>query len=410
MNYDHVQFIAYCINTAPKAEWNGTNWKQKYLGLQDALMDIKQRVALVKTAIDIAYNNSQKQNQTLKIFMIPEFFFRGSRGAYAMPKVHKVVEDLQKLVKDKKWQDWIFVFGSIVGFSSPTITGKKRKREEIDESKDKEIYNFTLVQQGGFEKFEDAHNYARVVMKELKSGIDFIQANNITGKGLVLERVIYPLTVNQERNELSDSYFAGTSIFDMKGIRFGLELCLDHDQKRLKKSREYQKGTSDGIVDIQLIPSCGMSIDLDAIVVRNGGYVFNCDGLTSLNKKTTENTGREIHFNDGSKAYDSHSALLIKTNSNFNSLKDDKVTKHDITGVNVVSQIYAQGAGQLHIYTPQALPTASSTLSSSKSLFPPSQSSFTTALSSEPVLLNGMKVIFDQPTPVYPVNLQPKDK
>ncbi len=45
-----------------------------------------------------------------------------------------------------------------------------------------------------------------------------------------------------------------------------------------------------------------------------------------------------------------------------------------------------------------------------QSLFPPKESRFTTAFSNEPILLNGMKVIFDQSTPVYPVNLQPKGK
>ncbi|MGK7953859.1 MAG: hypothetical protein AB4063_01115 [Crocosphaera sp.] len=45
-----------------------------------------------------------------------------------------------------------------------------------------------------------------------------------------------------------------------------------------------------------------------------------------------------------------------------------------------------------------------------QSFFPNHQLGLNYALSSEPILLNGMKVIFDQSTPVYPVNLQPKDK
>lgn len=45
-----------------------------------------------------------------------------------------------------------------------------------------------------------------------------------------------------------------------------------------------------------------------------------------------------------------------------------------------------------------------------KSIFPSLESGFNYALSDEPILLNGMKVIFDQPAPVYPVNLKRKDK
>ncbi|NES69314.1 MAG: hypothetical protein F6K24_30840, partial [Okeania sp. SIO2D1] len=55
-------------------------------------------------------------------------------------------------------------------------------------------------------------------------------------------------------------------------------------------------------------------------------------------------------------------------------------------------------------------------LSSGKSLnlkaskvFPNHQIGLNYALSDEPILLNGMKVIFDQSTPVYPVTLEPKD-
>ncbi len=45
-------------------------------------------------------------------------------------------------------------------------------------------------------------------------------------------------------------------------------------------------------------------------------------------------------------------------------------------------------------------------LSMANSIFPYSASNYTTALSEDPVLLNGMKVIFDQSAAVYPVNLK----
>ena len=48
-------------------------------------------------------------------------------------------------------------------------------------------------------------------------------------------------------------------------------------------------------------------------------------------------------------------------------------------------------------------------ISQASNLFPTLASGFTTALAHEPVLLNGMKVLFDQQTSVYPVSLQVKD-
>lgn len=399
MPYKKVQFIAYCINTAPKSVKESGTWKQKYVGLQDNSKDINERIKLIKEAIDKAHENGDKSPNTLKIFMVPEFFFRGATGAYPMANVQEVIEGLQSLVKEQKQENWIFVFGTILGFSSPTmtVTRKEGKIEEIDESKDKEIYNFTLVQQGGFKEEKKAPKYAHVVQKELKSDIDFIKAKDMSGGGLALKRVIHLTPLKEERNEFSNLKYEGLSVFKMHGITFGLEVCLDHANQRLKNSKNLPS------IDIQLIPSCGMSIKEEAIVVRKFGYVFNCDGITSSDKQI-ENAGIKIgEFDDGTTAYDSHSAVHFNNNNNFEYLKVESSENISFD----VSNIYAHTAGQLHIYPAKELRPAPS-LSSSKNLFPRSESSLTTALSSESVILNGMKVIFDQSASAYPVSLQPK--
>ena len=58
----------------------------------------------------------------------------------------------------------------------------------------------------------------------------------------------------------------------MDGILFGLELCRDHLTGRLAHSHE------SGRVQIQLIPSCGASIEHTSIACVEGGIIFNCDG------------------------------------------------------------------------------------------------------------------------------------
>jgi hypothetical protein len=45
-----------------------------------------------------------------------------------------------------------------------------------------------------------------------------------------------------------------------------------------------------------------------------------------------------------------------------------------------------------------------------QTLFPQLESGFNYAFSATPVLLNGMKVIFDKAAPVYPVNLKKKNE
>ncbi len=504
MAYKKVQFIAYCINTAPAILKSD---KQVYLGLPSEEEDIKARISLVRVAIEKAHESASRDKSDLKIFMMPEFFFRGSKGTYEMLGSDDVPDDkdkkygyadiisgLQSLVLDEKWKDWIFVFGTIVAKSSN------------EKSPDKEeAYNVSLVQKGGpnpitTDKLSEKN--ARIVMKEHKSQIDFIKKSEIGNpSGIVLERVLHPLTEGEQkriegndalwllflsneeavvklinkvkeefeypdkaaeqllhsyklylkdnlfwflwnrflspekvipldsktesRNEFftvtktghsligSPIYHAGTSIFEMDGIKFGLEVCLDHSYSRLKESEEYRNGER---VDIQLIPSCGMSIKSDepgepgAIAVRDGGYIFNCDGiythiLTGTEKTTSKNNpGREYLYSYESKkdgknysVYDSHSALAIK-NAGTSELTYTK----DFVRIPILFEtkfLYALGAGELHVYPPRPL-----TLKLS------SASSFATSFSKEAMFLSGMKVIFDNPVSVYPVTLNNKKR
>lgn len=54
--------------------------------------------------------------------------------------------------------------------------------------------------------------------------------------------------------------------------------------------------------------------------------------------------------------------------------------------------------------------TLAGALSTAYSIFPWAPSGLNYALANEPVLLNGMKVIFDQPVGLYPVNLESKEE
>lgn len=78
-------------------------------------------------------------------------------------------------------------------------------------------------------------------------------------------------------------------------------------------------------------------------------------------------------------------------------------TKQTTPVNNYMSQ--ADVAALKHLY-----PAPQPSITHSLSLFPSLESGFNYALSDEPILLNGMKVIFDQPAPVYPVNLKRKEK
>jgi hypothetical protein len=62
------------------------------------------------------------------------------------------------------------------------------------------------------------------------------------------------------------------------GITFGLEVCLDHAKKKLADYYASHADSGEPKVQVQLIPSWGMSINQPALLNAPGILVFNVDG------------------------------------------------------------------------------------------------------------------------------------
>lgn len=52
----------------------------------------------------------------LKIFMAPEFYWRGRLGAYPIEQVADIMDLLREEAQQKEFKDWIFVYGTAIGF------------------------------------------------------------------------------------------------------------------------------------------------------------------------------------------------------------------------------------------------------------------------------------------------------
>lgn len=544
MGYLSVQFIAYEINTSPKHEYDSnmiaivrnsyeayfttqlsqtnslhlldfyvnswTNYwfqlyghlyiKKNYAGLSNLQDDIQARIALIKRALEIAFSKASTDKSVLKVFMVPEFFFRGSEGAYLVDNVELIASKLSTLVEDSQWQDWLFVFGTILGFC------------EQYNSTDKIVFNYSLIQKGGLKVFkknlpnlqsrlgsnekvlrenektleginkqltkaiEEKNNkkikisrktsleqeikqinhsiknlereikrykklvssdkeqiklidnrFSLIVQKEFKSPIDFIQKNELNSNSinkLNHDDVVHDdisLAEAKPRSEDKKVPYDPFSVFQYnnicfngtpKPIVFGLEVCLDHAKGRLKNSQH-------SAIDIHLITSCGMTIYENSIASKSGGYVFLCDGgdyggvqITKYNPSTKnwENFLRtkSVSTNNGTTTFlENIPQGLQPENVDLSPLTlDGSSKKVDIR------DIYANGAGKVWICLPLFLdvPQPVQSFGIMQSLFPYVASSLTVAFSDEPILLNGMKVLFDNPTPTTPVTLQPKQR
>ena len=227
-------------------------------------------------------NFSKDEDRTkLKIFMGPEFYFRGRYGAYRdIGWVAKILKMMRTETGKPQYADWLFVHGTVI---VSTETEEKGVRGMA-------LQNFALVQKGG-PKTQEHHDF--YVEKEYPSHIDFANPGSWYGpqtpnatvagatrpafrpwggrkdKGQDQEKDVY----SKEKKKASE--LAGGVIFTMDGITFGLEVCRDHYLQRLKHSAE------GGKVQIQLIPSCGMDIMGGGISCVSGGIVFNVDGIGS---------------------------------------------------------------------------------------------------------------------------------
>lgn len=294
--FTKVQFIGHAINTGCKRLSNG---EYDYVGMDVHMDDMRERIKLVQAALKLAKGNGkvqQSQKEVLKVFVLPEFFFRGKVGAYLLgtPETVALVEELQKAVKDADWANWFFVFGTALGMSVMTSAdieraiaeeGRKAKeakrpfnadqrREELSKFT---AYNFSLCQGGGFGDGKGAGpDAAHSVMKELKSGIDFVHdsvrdpASWLRGRyGVLHEQVEHMPPANTTTSEVQSRPYDGACIFTHYGIKWGVEICLDHLDGRLAKSRPLPSD-----IKLQVVPSCGASINANNVVVKSG-YVFN---------------------------------------------------------------------------------------------------------------------------------------
>jgi hypothetical protein len=119
--YEQIQPVAYRIRTGryigiddPSRITTGSPAEK----LAEALkQDLERRCAIMKDAIVYAAKKADADAKILKIFMAPEFYFRGSQGAYPLEMVSEIlnVKSLKDEISKDDYKDWLFVLGSAIG-------------------------------------------------------------------------------------------------------------------------------------------------------------------------------------------------------------------------------------------------------------------------------------------------------
>lgn len=137
LQYKNIQFIGLCLSTTPGdlKSIEGMSDDGRYLGDPNMDKDISTRIYILSTFIEKVYYKI-KDNSALKVFVLPEFFFRGSTGAYLCPEDKTAYEFFMERFKQlitlmKKYENCLLVAGSVL---SSTIAYDKNEEKEPGKS------------------------------------------------------------------------------------------------------------------------------------------------------------------------------------------------------------------------------------------------------------------------------------
>jgi hypothetical protein len=314
-----------------------------YIGLQDPYQDVTKRLQVMIDAVEAAYNVAESDPSTLKIFVAPEFFFRGLDGAYKWDTEHdnecgpicKILEGLENIVADKRFEDWFFLFGSIIAYEDipqkKDDSQPKNKAEGDDDNSDDDdgfqflFYNFAPIYRGYDPEKTNYYGKRFLLPKRYTSTLDFLtpqRAVNVSftqevlGHNLTLpivnETIDNPYDVWESKYDIQvyDNYrneieSLGYTLIDydwiiMDDITMSIEICFDHFHARAlqtymadsisgKRIRIPKFSSSDDTLtfvpipdhqaQIQLVSSSGMTINPDAMTLMDGATIYLQDGL-----------------------------------------------------------------------------------------------------------------------------------
>lgn len=325
--YTATQFISFSINTLggmdEYGECEGRSVDPRsglcYLGDADNLEeDLNHRFAILTKVLKTIKEDELNEfpeidhsSHVLKIFMLPEFILRGPHGAYHIEELSgkdglliQLADRLHKLLQRKSFENYLFVLGTVIAAKPLNGTTAallwNTTDQEIDED-EISYYNFAPVYRGGTTSFESF-----LVPKKYISTADFLNRK----KGLPDPRRshVSEYSYLDEDQKIIDFLLdernvtgVMNNVFEVDGIRFGIEICLDHRLGMLWKNLQKTGGD---LVDVHLITSAGMSIERGPTPVKSGGVVYLTDGEAS--SAACQRTDHHADFDPAAVCRDRH--------------------------------------------------------------------------------------------------------
>jgi hypothetical protein len=338
--------------------------KQCYLGHRDPIRDVHRRFEILTDTVERAYELSDKSSETLKIFIAPEFYWRGSTGAYEMEyddvgddctAICSILQRLEGLVAQERFEHWLFVFGTVI--ASETLP--------TEDAFDYLFYNFAPVYKGYNPAQSSSTGRRFLVPKRYVSMSDFLTpSRHSNAKELVDAHADKQISLNpfalgkkrynnnmwlKYKGELNDLGYAIIE-FDwlvMDGISMTIEICFDHDRRTALNSyladiitgstTLIPSSSSSGLdyvhiprhqAQISIVSSAGMTVTAESLALTHNGTIFLQDGL--YNDTTIMIAGKDVlEFEGGTEAVQRH-AVLTPTDVYFEHKVVEGYKKHPI--------------------------------------------------------------------------------
>eukprot|EP00977_Amphora_coffeiformis_P006711 scaffold1475_cov167-Amphora_coffeaeformis.AAC.4 len=317
---------------------------QCYLGhAHNTTQDVADRLAIMRDAVERAYLHASSDPSVLKVFVAPEFFFRGPNGAYLIDKRHRqakgggpvfrndangqcqeeichILQGLEEMIADARFQDWIFLFGTaVLAEVLPTA-----------DHYDYLFYNFGLLYKG-YDPTHETHLGKRfLVPKRYVSTSDFLSPTDTEERMKNSKELYETAQYEQDDNNeyLSKSNRSSLVVplrkkydhdlwykykqelekleytmieygwLQMDGVTLTVEICLDHDMRRALQSfladtvlpqptliPSSHKGVVNHVeiprhqAQISLVASAGMTVSETSLALADQGSIVLQDGL-----------------------------------------------------------------------------------------------------------------------------------
>jgi hypothetical protein len=280
--YGSFRFIAYEVATANKVSAGEVTEQIARLPLTDPPLvgfteDARTRLRRLAAVVDFAARELASRGDspaTLKIFVVPEFYFRPDEGhAYTSDEIADVIACFERMFVSPDFQHWLFVCGTHLYWRNyPGVA-------------DRLYFNTAYVVKGGH---VDAPQWN--IQKRFFSPID-IDPGTASIFACPTLRTITDRWVVQKQCMVS-----------VDNLRIGFEICLDHGNQVLAKMVHLRqtrfKAEDTGPLQLQVLVSSGQELEVPSIAVPVGGYVLRNDGSTAYEEHHSEM--RQVVAGEGS--------------------------------------------------------------------------------------------------------------